>query len=100
VLHDLAGLCDSRVPLSKTLSHFNSTVPNLDVSNSVVNTHFNSTVNTIDVSANVWHSRLGHLSDSRMQLLHNVLPGCTSISNKTCFVCPLAKQHRLPFSTS
>ncbi len=46
MLHDLAGLCDSRVPLSKTLSHFNSTVPNLDVSNSVVNTHFNYAVNT------------------------------------------------------
>jgi hypothetical protein len=35
-----------------------------------------------------------------MQLLHNVLPGCTSISNKTYSVCPLAKQHRLPFSTN
>jgi transposase InsO family protein len=43
---------------------------------------------------------LGHLSDSRFQLLNHVIPACSSISNKDCSICPLAKQHRIPFSIS
>jgi len=118
MLHDLAGFSDSSFSVTPIKPLFNSvasdsvvsnnTVPDLVVSkstvhkhfNSDVHDHFNSAVNTVDVSANVWHSRLGHLSDSRMHLLTHVIPGCSSLSNKECSVCPLAKQHRLPFSTS
>jgi hypothetical protein len=109
MLHELAGFSDSSVSVTPIKPHFNSvlsdsvvsnsTVSDLVVSNSDVHKHFNSAVNTVNVSANVWHSRLGHLSDSRMHLLNHVIPGCSSISNKECSVCSLAKQLRLPFPT-
>jgi hypothetical protein len=44
------------------------------------------------VSSDVWHYRLEHLSDSR-QYYSSI---CVN-SNKCCTICPLAKQHRLPF---
>jgi hypothetical protein len=49
------------------------------------------------VSDSLWHFRLGHLSDDRLKLL---FPDCTLVSNKCCSICPLAKQHRLPFHVS
>jgi len=51
-------------------------------------------------SNNLWHFRLGHLSDSRIKLLQHIIPDCNVVSNKCCSVCPLAKQHRLPFHVS
>ena len=54
-------------------------------------------MNMIDVC--LWHRRLGHASIST---LHHI----SFLSNKDlqnvkdCNICPLAKQHRLPFSTS
>jgi len=102
LLHDLDGFCDSGVPVLASpfvpiKIDFNSADFKSIDSKPVVNTHL---ANSVDVSASVWHSRLGHLSDSRIQLLNNVIPGCSSISNKDCSVCPLAKQHRIPFPTS
>jgi len=47
--------------------------------------------------ADLWHYRLGHLSSSRLNLLHNLVPSIPCDSNNTCTVCPLAKQHKLPF---
>jgi hypothetical protein len=101
ILHDLEGFCDSSVPVlvspfAQRKPHFNAIVSNFVDSNSVI-LHF---VKYVDVSANVWHSRLGRLFDSIIQVLHNVLPSYSSISNKDCLVCPLAKQHRIPFPTS
>jgi hypothetical protein len=94
ILHNLGDFCDSSVPVlvspfAQIKPHFNTVV-----SDSVV---LNSVNSVVEVSANVWHSRLGHLSDSRIQLLNNVLPGYSSVSNKDCFVCPLAKQHKFHF---
>ena len=47
-----------------------------------------------------WHYRLGHLSDDILRLIHGYknlhLPSIFSC--KTCSVCPLAKQKRLPFT--
>jgi hypothetical protein len=45
----------------------------------------------------VWHYRLGHPSITRMHLLHNKFPEISCNSHDTCTVCPLARQHRLPF---
>jgi len=56
--------------------------------------------NYVHISANVWHSRLSHLSDSRLHLLQHVIPDLSSSSNKDCSVCPLAKQHCISFPIS
>ena len=52
------------------------------------------------VSIDVWHTRLGHISDQRLNVLKKDLNICTK--NFTylphCFVCPLAKQKRLSFA--
>jgi hypothetical protein len=53
-----------------------------------------------DVSTDLWHYRLGHLSNSRMKLLANFIPSVSCTFESICTVCPLAKQHRLPFSSS
>jgi hypothetical protein len=53
-----------------------------------------------DPSSDIWHYRLGHLSHSRLSLLHSLVPSISVDSNKICNVCPLAKQHRLPFPVS
>jgi hypothetical protein len=100
MLHNLEGHIDSSVPV--LASHSIKIKPALD---SVCN--FNSfqiklaldsvcnlnSVAAIKVPANVWHSRLGHLSDSILHLLHDVIPDYSSSSNKDCSICPLAKQH-------
>ena len=45
----------------------------------------------------LWHSRLEHPSNVKVQSLSHVLPFLQHCCNKTCTVCPLAKQKRLPF---
>lgn len=52
------------------------------------------------VSSDVWHFRLGHLSDSRIKLLSQYDPSISVNTNNCCTVCPLAKQRRLPFPVS
>jgi hypothetical protein len=111
ILHNLGDFCDSDVPVlvsnsAKIRPHFNAKIS----ASTQITPHFNSVVSdslvensvnsVVEVSANVWHSRLGHLSDSRIHLLRDVVPGCSSISNKDCSVCPLAKQHRISFPIS
>jgi hypothetical protein len=87
MLHNLEGHIDSSVPV--LAPHSVQTKPDL-----------NSVVAAVKVLANVWHSRLGHLSDSILHLLHDVIPDYSSSSNKNCSVCPLAKQHRISFLLS
>ena len=51
------------------------------------------------VTAQIWHNRLGHPSFQKLDHLKTKLhldhlkTSCTN----TCYVCPLAKQRRLPF---
>ena len=45
----------------------------------------------------LWHSRLGHLSDVEVHSLSHVLPFLQHCCTKSCTICPLAKQKRLPF---
>jgi hypothetical protein len=52
------------------------------------------------VNNSLWHNRLGHLSDSPLKLLSHVIPQVLHESNKTCNICPLAKQHCLSFPHS
>lgn len=56
------------------------------------------TANNITV---VWHNRLGHMPFSKMHLLEDDLPNVHIPSNNIpCEICPLARQHRLPFPNS
>lgn len=51
------------------------------------------------VSFQTWHNRLGHLSDQRLAVLNKLLH-CDYLNNNihtSCYICPLAKQRRLPF---
>lgn len=48
----------------------------------------------------LWHYRLGHPSDSRIKLIHQLHPHVTFDSNQCCLVFPLAKHRRLPFPVS
>lgn len=54
--------------------------------------------NTLDL-AKLWHTRMGHLSNSVLQILSNKIPFHLNAKScsELCTVCPLAKQKRLPF---
>jgi hypothetical protein len=60
-----------------------------------------SVQSSIDV-IDLWHCCLGHISDSRMKLIDDPAVRNNLLINKTspCCICPLAKQHRLPFPIS
>ena len=45
----------------------------------------------------LWHSRLGHPSDVKLQSLSNIFPFLQNYCTKQCTICPLAKQKQLPF---
>ena len=48
----------------------------------------------------LWHYRLGHPADLPFKMLSHVIPHAIHESNKSCNICPLAKQHRLSFPHS
>jgi hypothetical protein len=50
-----------------------------------------------NVSDDIWHYRLGHLSSSRLALLHKYVPAISINPDHICTVCPLSKQKHLPF---
>jgi hypothetical protein len=80
---------------------FNYVLNNSTLLNSAV-LHFNNHNGNPDqsVTSSLWHYRLGHLSNKPLQLLSHVIPQLVHDSNKSCSVCPLAKQHRLSFPHS
>jgi hypothetical protein len=58
-------------------------------------------VSVKDPSTDLWHYRLGHLSSSRINLLHSLFPQQIQVdSNNVCNICPLAKQRKLSFPIS
>ena len=62
-------------------------------------TKFSSTIHVNLVSVQTWHNRLGHLSSKYFDKLRDKL-SCTNVkfsNNSPCYICPLAKQRRLPF---
>ena len=67
----------------------------LNISSPVSSTFANT------VSARIWHERLGHLSFQRLKLLRPQLH-CNNkhLNHDPCYLCPLAKQHRLSFSSN
>ena len=65
--------------------------------NSALSSHSIVSINHVDV--HIWHSRLGHLSDKRLNLLKDQLPCNVSKfhTHTPCYICPLAKQKTLSF---
>lgn len=63
---------------------------------------FSASVINPAISFDLWHYRLGHISDSRLKHIDDdiVFSNVNSKDNTPCCICPLAKQHRLPFSHS
>lgn len=53
-----------------------------------------------NTSTILWHRRLGHLSSSRLDFMSKTLLHFPLEPNNNCDVCALARQTRLPFSTS
>lgn len=52
---------------------------------------------------NLWHCRMGHTPITRLNVISNpsIKDHLSNIStDQPCFVCPIAKHHRLPFPTS
>ena len=51
------------------------------------------------LSWQVWHNRLSHLFDRRLEVFTPSLPcdGLKHSSMTPCYICPLAKQRKLPF---
>ena len=58
-------------------------------------------VNNLVVQPNIWHLRLGHLSNAKLALIrNNNVPLSTINKDVHCEICPLAKQKRLHFPSS
>jgi hypothetical protein len=51
-------------------------------------------------TSQLWHRRLGHLSNKVLSYLSNNVSEICSSNSEQCLVCPLAKQTRIPFPTS
>ena len=49
---------------------------------------------------NLWHFRLGHLSSGKLDLLNKVVPFVQCNKTIHWYICPTAKQKRLPFTSS
>ena len=62
----------------------------------------NPTTYVNKVSVETWHQRLGHLSHKCLDSLKHRLHIHVSDKNSSlpCCICPLAKQHRLPFNSA
>ncbi|XP_075664576.1 uncharacterized protein LOC142634167 [Castanea sativa] len=75
----------------------------VSVVSSILGSVFSSFVNSVSdvlviTKPYLWHLRLGHVSDTKLHVLHDCLPDVINVhSNKDCALCPIAKQKRLPF---
>ena len=58
------------------------------------------TCNLTTLSTDLWHSRLGHISHFFTSFIAKKFLKISIQSNNAFPICPLAKQHRLPFGTS
>jgi hypothetical protein len=60
--------------------------------------HYHISFNSIKLSSHdVWHYRLGHPLNSRIRLLHEYVLEIYCKPENVCPICPMAKQHKLPF---
>ena len=57
-------------------------------------------VHNISKDFNLWHYRLGHLSDERLRVLRTQYPFISSEKIHLCDICNRVKQKKLPFTLS
>lgn len=55
---------------------------------------------TSSTSGFIWHQRLGHAPSTVLQHITEIAPTLGHSCKNKCYVCPLAKQHRLSFPVS
>lgn len=69
---------------------------------SAVSLPFSAHVNTISVKKThvLWHHRLGHIPFSKLQKIDALNVSSCDKQPFLCHVCPLARQQRIPLSTS
>lgn len=53
-----------------------------------------------DVNRKLWHVRLGHMPLSNMKNIASISLSSDSKFDIPCDICPLARQHKLPFPNS
>lgn len=72
--------------------------PHSDYACSSMHTVSTSFCNNV-VDANLWHARMGHLSDNVLKLLSNKISFSVpkDFSTHNCSICPLSKFRKLPF---
>ncbi|KAF9679350.1 hypothetical protein SADUNF_Sadunf06G0005900 [Salix dunnii] len=52
---------------------------------------------------NLWHYRLGHISNSKLKLIKDpiiIKDSYPTVNEIPCSICPMARQHKLPFDQS
>ena len=91
--------CTSQVTLLASISKVLSMLSSCFHGKSVNSCNLDS----CDSVCRLWHYRLGHSSSQRLTLLNNIvfdIKSCKNTKPFDCHICPLAKQHRLPFTHS
>ena len=89
------------ISVSKVLSSLQSSFCNTSINQ--CNLDSSLVVDTSNNATRLWHYRLGHPSSQRLALLKSIVPDLNSSINNNifdCHICPLAKQHKLPFPKS
>ena len=78
--------------VARTLQHSSSSLDDFLASHnlSTVSNSF-SAATSANTLPSLWHSRLGHPLDSRLQSLSHVFPFLKNSFNNACNICPLAK---------
>ncbi|KAM2714488.1 hypothetical protein EV2_044230 [Malus domestica] len=66
----------------------------------VMKTTCNSASIVASSSSQLWHQRLGHLSNTTLRHLSTCIKNLNFCSIDDCLICPLAKQTRAPFPLS
>lgn len=94
ILQDLAS--KKMIGLGKQLNGLYYFVPQVKSTP----TSFSITHHADSTTHITWHKRLGHPSKAPSQFLSNNIPAFVFDSQHSCETCPLAKQTRLPFSSS
>ena len=94
ILQDLAS--KKMIGLGKQLNGLYYFVPQVKSTP----TSFSITHHADSTTHITWHKRLGHPSKAPSQFLSKNIPAFVFDSQHSCETCPLAKQTRLPFSSS
>ncbi|XP_019227003.1 PREDICTED: uncharacterized protein LOC109208355 [Nicotiana attenuata] len=91
LFHSTHKLADSLYSNKAVTFSQNSSLP-------YCNSHIMS--NSVNTDKNLWHVRLGHLPISTMRYISILPQSAVCKEDIPCSICPMARQHRLPFPDS